>query len=66
MSNRQLDPEKCPNLIESCRRHYRKVRARGAIWIKDFEGKWFSDYCEGAADIYASQFPDHVQELIAE
>ncbi len=60
------NPEQCPNLIESCRKHYRKVRARGAYWLKDFEGKWFSVYGPGAEDIYLSNFPDAVQDLIAE
>ena len=62
----QLDPEQCPNLIDACRKHYRKVRARGAIWIKDFEGKWFSMYAPDAEEIYAIQFPDEAYFRIVE
>ncbi len=58
------NPEKCPNLIESCRAHCRKMRARGAIWIKDFDGRWHSDYVEDAEALYLSGFSDEAAILI--
>ena len=43
---------------------YKKIKARGAIWVRSWHGGWYSQYSNDAGKLFLSRFDESVQKQI--